>query len=227
MASKDYYAVLGVSKSATEDEIKKAYRKGALKYHPDKNKGDKQSEAKFKELNEAYETLKDSKKRKQYDTFGSEDAHFGGANPQQGQSGGFEDIFSHFQTGGRQTRYSQTFDTGDIFGSFFGQGAPDRRKTNIYQDDFQQESLDIETKISVPFFDFLLGGKVDISTSYGEKFTLKIPAGTKPSTRFKVKQKGKKQGASRWDLYVVAEAKMPKTIPENIKALLESIRYQI
>jgi len=68
---KDYYDLLGVGKNATTDEIKKAYRKLALKYHPDKNKGDKGAEAKFKEVNEAYEVLKDDKKRKQYDTFGS------------------------------------------------------------------------------------------------------------------------------------------------------------
>lgn len=68
MAS-DFYSVLGVSKTATEADIKKAYRKLAMKHHPDKNKGDKSSEKKFKEINEAYETLSDPKKRKQYDTF--------------------------------------------------------------------------------------------------------------------------------------------------------------
>ena len=77
--SKNPYDVLGVSRTATADEIKKAYRKLAMKHHPDKNKGDKASEAKFKEVSTAYEVLSDEKKRKNYDTFGSADAGgFGG-----------------------------------------------------------------------------------------------------------------------------------------------------
>lgn len=76
--SKNPYDVLGVSKTATADEIKKAYRKLAMKHHPDKNKGDKASEAKFKEVSAAYEVLSDEKKRKNYDTFGS--AETGGFN---------------------------------------------------------------------------------------------------------------------------------------------------
>jgi len=71
MAHKDPYSVLGVSKSATQDEIKKAYRKLAMQYHPDKNQGDKKAEEKFKELGAAYEVLGDVKKRKEYDTFSS------------------------------------------------------------------------------------------------------------------------------------------------------------
>lgn len=71
MTKKDPYSVLGVSKTATQDEVKKAYRKLAMQYHPDKNKGDKKSEEKFKEVNNAYEVLGDAKKRKEYDTFGS------------------------------------------------------------------------------------------------------------------------------------------------------------
>ena len=67
MPGKDYYKVLGVSKSASAEEIKKAYRKSALKYHPDRNKGDKAAEAKFKDVSEAYAVLSDAKKRKQYD----------------------------------------------------------------------------------------------------------------------------------------------------------------
>ncbi|MCB1176088.1 MAG: DnaJ domain-containing protein, partial [Leptospiraceae bacterium] len=70
MAEKSYYEILGVSRDANEDDIKKAYRKLAIKYHPDKNKGDKESEDKFKEATEAYEVLRDSNKRKMYDQFG-------------------------------------------------------------------------------------------------------------------------------------------------------------
>ena len=70
MAKRDYYEVLGVSKSASDDEIKKAYRKLAVKYHPDKNPGDKEAEAKFKEINEAHDVLSDKQKRARYDQFG-------------------------------------------------------------------------------------------------------------------------------------------------------------
>lgn len=74
MSKKDPYSVLGVAKSATQDEVKKAYRKLAMQYHPDKNKGDKKAEDKFKEINAAYEVLGDAKKRKEHDSFGSHGA---------------------------------------------------------------------------------------------------------------------------------------------------------
>jgi molecular chaperone DnaJ len=105
MAKRDYYEILGVAKSADEGEIKKAYRKLAIKYHPDKNPGDKAAEEKFKEAAEAYEVLSDSQKRRQYDQFG----HAGprGAGGFGGGSMNMDDIFSQF---------------GDIFGGAFGGG---------------------------------------------------------------------------------------------------------
>ncbi len=106
MSKRDYYEVLGVSKSASADEIKKAYRKQALKYHPDKNPGDKVAEEKFKEAAEAYEVLSDANKKARYDQFGH--AGMGGAGGFGGGFGGgmnMEDIFSQF---------------GDIFGGHFG-----------------------------------------------------------------------------------------------------------
>lgn len=131
MATKrDYYEVLGVPKTATSDEIKKAYRKMAIKYHPDKNPGDKEAEEKFKEAAEAYDVLSDSEKRQKYDRFGH---NMGGGNPFGGGAGGggyythmdMEDIFSQF---------------GDIFGDIFGgggrgsygraSGGAPRKKTN-------------------------------------------------------------------------------------------------
>src|SRR4029077_20670756 len=102
MDYKDYYKILGVSKSATQDEIKKAYRKLALKYHPDRNPGDKKAEEAFKELAEAYEVLSDAEKRPRYDQFGH--AAVGGATVQgHPGAGGYHDPFDIFEQvfGGR------------------------------------------------------------------------------------------------------------------------------
>ena len=106
MAKRDYYEVLGVAKNASEAELKKAYRRKAMKYHPDKNSGDKAAEEKFKEANEAYEILSDSQKRSAYDQFGHAgvDPSMGGGGFGGGQAGGFGDVF------------------GDIFGDIFGGG---------------------------------------------------------------------------------------------------------
>ena len=108
MTKRDFYEILGVSKSATADEIKKAYRKKAIEFHPDKNPGDKTSEEKFKEAAEAYEVLSDPQKKQRYDQYGH--AGLGGAAGGGGGYGGgmsMDDIFSHF---------------GDIFGGHFGGG---------------------------------------------------------------------------------------------------------
>jgi molecular chaperone DnaJ len=110
MAKRDYYEILGVNRNATADEIKKAYRQMAIKYHPDKNPGNKEAEDKFKEAAEAYEVLSDQQKRSNYDRFGHQGAGYGGG----GYSGGgmnMEDIFSQF---------GDVFGDDSPFGSFFG-----------------------------------------------------------------------------------------------------------
>jgi molecular chaperone DnaJ len=124
MAKRDYYEVLGVDKNASEDEIKKAYRKIAIKYHPDKNPGDKSAEEKFKEAAEAYDVLHDAQKRQQYDQFGFNAPGGGGT----GGFGGFggsmnmDDIFSMF---------GDIFGGHSGFGGFGGGGSRQARPTAI------------------------------------------------------------------------------------------------
>jgi molecular chaperone DnaJ len=142
--SKDHYKTLGVDKGASKDEIKKAFRKQAHKYHPDKKDGD---EAKFKEANEAYQTLSDEPKRAQYDRFGSAGPQFGGG---QGGFGGFD--FSGFQQ--QQGQGGVEFDLGDIFGEMFGGGFQrQRRGRNIalhMRLTFKESILGTKKKIKLP-----------------------------------------------------------------------------
>lgn len=141
MDKRDYYEVLGVSKDASDDELKKAFRKAAVKFHPDKEGGD---ETKFKEASEAYEVLKDKQKRQRYDQFGHAGvggSSAGGGNPFEGFSGfgngqGFE---FNFGDGG----------LGDIFGQFFGGGASNSRQPS--------RGRDIETHITLTFEDAVFG----------------------------------------------------------------------
>ena len=147
MADKrDYYEVLGVSKSATPDEIKKAYRQLAKKYHPDLNPDNKEAEAKFKEANEAYEILSDSDKKEKYDRFG-----FAGVDPSYGagQGGGGFGGFGGFDGG-------MDFDLGDLFGSFFGGfgGGGGRSNPNA-----PRRGSDIQTNIYITFEEAAKGCK--------------------------------------------------------------------
>ncbi len=141
MADKrDYYEVLGIGKSASEDEIKKAYRQLAKKYHPDLNPDDKAAEAKFKEVNEAYEVLSDGDKRARYDQFGHAgvDPNFGG-----GAGGG-----NPFQGAG--------FDIGDIFDSFFGGGFGGGRRQNP---NAPRQGSDVQANIAISFEEAAKGCK--------------------------------------------------------------------
>lgn len=145
MANKrDYYEVLGVSKTANSDEIKKAYRKLAMQYHPDRNPGNKEAEDKFKEATEAYEILSDEKKRAQYDRFGFQGVHSDFADAY--GSGGFD--FSSFFGGG-----GGGFDIDDIFSSFFGGGRSSSR---------QKRGRDIRYDLTLSLEDAVFGKKTEI-----------------------------------------------------------------
>jgi molecular chaperone DnaJ len=148
MSKRDYYEILGVSKSASADEIKKAFRKAAVQHHPDKEGGD---EAKFKEINEAYEVLKDQQKRQRYDQFGhagvgGNGGGNGGGNPFEGFGGfGGQNVNFDFGDGG----------LGDIFGQFFGGGGQQQRGP--------KRGRDVETSLTLTFEQAIFGVEEEIS----------------------------------------------------------------
>ena len=180
MAEKDYYEILGVKKTASEDELKKAYRNLAKKWHPDKHKGDKNAENKFKEISEAYAVLSDKEKREQYDRLGREAFGPGGANP----FAGFD--FSQFMGGGGRTRTRTTgrkgggIDFTDIFGDLFGGGGGGG---------FEPEPQTLQAELTIDFRDAILGTTMNLSVG-GESIRVKIPEGVGDGQKIRVPRKG-------------------------------------
>lgn len=213
MAKKDYYSVLNLTKSASENELKKAYRKLAMQYHPDQNPGDKVAEEKFKEVSEAYEVLSNPEKRKMYDQFGHAGAHTGGAGGFHGnpfQSGGFD--FGGFQggqsyggPGGQYSSQSAHDLFNDLFGDMFGQRrrgpAPQKGSDLKYTQkiSFEEASTGCEKRIQ---FIRQRNGKQDTAS-----LAVKIPSGVKQGQRLKLKGEGDTgvHGGPIGDLYVVID----------------------
>jgi len=162
LAKKDYYELLGLEKGASEDDIKKGFRKMALQYHPDRNKDNKEAEEKFKEINEAYQVLSDPQKKSQYDQFGHVDNN--------GQ-GGFEGGFDFSEMGG----------FGDIFESFFGGGFSGRNRKNG-----PAKGEDLEYNLNLTFEEAVFGVEKEISITRsencGECHGSGAKAGTSPKT---------------------------------------------
>jgi len=188
--AKSLYETLGVSENASAEEIKKAYRKLARKYHPDINK-DPEAQDKFKEINAAYEVLSDSEKKAQYDQFG--DSMFGGQNFHdfaRGQGAGvdLDEILRQMFGGGASGGFGG-FGSQGGFGGFGGFGAPD---------------LDINAKINIPFMTAIMGGKHKINVE-GDSFDIKIPAGIKSGETMRVRGKGKSYQGQRGDVLIKVE----------------------
>lgn len=183
--AKSLYETIGVSENASADEIKKAYRKLARKYHPDINK-DPEAVEKFKEINAAYEVLSDNKKKAQYDQHG--DSMFGGQNFHdfaQGQGGGVDlDEILRSMFGG-----------GGGFGGFGGGGGFSSSRGM---------DLDIQSTITVPFVTAIMGGTHSVSAN-GSTFDIKIPAGIKSGESMRVRGKGKKYQGQAGDLILKIE----------------------
>ncbi|MEO0407738.1 MAG: DnaJ C-terminal domain-containing protein [Cyanobacteria bacterium P01_A01_bin.135] len=219
---KDYYAVLGVEKRATADEIKRAYRKLARKYHPDMNPGDKQAENRFKDISEAYEVLSDPDKRKKYDQFGQywKQADSAGGWPQGATGGGpgvdgfdfsqygsFDDFINELlgrfntgsATGGRQG-YRYRTQTGSTSGGFATDG--------FGGDPFGNAGQDLESPIALSFADAFRGVQQRLSLG-SEVITVRIPPGAKSGSRIRVRGKGRPApyGNQRGDLYLIVQLK--------------------
>jgi DnaJ-class molecular chaperone len=199
MNNKDYYKILGVERGASQDEIKKAFRKLAHEHHPDKKGGD---DAKFKEASEAYSTLGDETKRKQYDQFGSgfSGAAGGGAGFNPNDFGGFD--FSGFQGQGGFNGQNMEFDLGDVFSAFFGGGRVRKGK-----------SIRVDTDIT--FKESIFGTEKEVRAGGNSRITIKIPPGIDNGTTLRVAGHGEPlEGGQPGDLhlhiYVIADPRFKK-----------------
>lgn len=192
MSKKDYYAVLGVGRGATAEEIKKAYRKLARQYHPDVNPGDKNAEEKFKQISEAFDVLSDEKKRGIYDRYG----YYSDQLPNEAATGagaGFD--FSRFESANFQDVFSE------IFSNLRG------RASNVYTQ--ASRGADLEQPIEISFDEAMRGLTVnlDIERNGGEKLAVKIPPGVDTGSRIRVAGKGQPGafGGAAGDLYIVTK----------------------
>jgi curved DNA-binding protein len=195
MAGKDYYKILGVDRNATEEQLKKAYRKLAMKYHPDRNKGDKRAEERFKEVNEAYAVLSDKEKRRQYDMFGAEGFQ---------QRFSREDIFRNFDFG--QVFKDFGFGSEDVFSRIFGgPGSGRQRAFGRGGDGFNfggsfgrtgqqpQKGVDLVLDLQVSFKEAVLGGTRTVSFARGgreERISVNVPPGISSGKKLRVPGKG-------------------------------------
>jgi curved DNA-binding protein len=196
MEYKDYYKILGVAKNASEKEIKAAFRKLARKHHPDVNPGSKEAEARFKEINEAYEVLGDKAKRKRYDELGANWDAFGrGAGPGQPWPGGgvrvdFEDLGG----AGGFSDFFRTFFGGGGFGGFGGAGGAEEA--------FNPPS-DAEGEVDLTLAEVFRGTTREVTVGSRRRVEVKIPPGVRDGSRVRVAgEGGRGGGGKRGDLYL-------------------------
>ncbi|MHB8578310.1 MAG: DnaJ C-terminal domain-containing protein [Ignavibacteriaceae bacterium] len=199
MEYKDYYKTLGVEKNANAEEIKKAYRKLAKKYHPDKNPGDKSSEEKFKEITEANEVLSDPEKRKKYDTLGSNWKQYQNAGNERGYNN-----YSNQRQYNVPPEYENLFGGAgfsDFFESFFGGNINAQRKGNTFRR--SRKGKDYEAILSISLEDAYNGVEREISVD-GKKLRVKITPGIQEGKKLRLKNQGAEGvgGGERGDLYL-------------------------
>ncbi len=209
MSGRDYYQILGVSKSASPEEIKKAYRKLAFKYHPDRNQGDKGAEAKFKDISEAYAVLSDAEKKKQYDMFGADGFHKRFTQEDIFRDFDFGSIFKEFgfRTGGRgpnifsqifggpgQAHYRGGGPFDSTYGAFGGQPQGMRGQNLVYELSVTLEEVATTTDKVISY---QVGGR-------HEKVSVKVPAGISTGKKLRLLGKGQpgSYGGPNGDLYI-------------------------
>lgn len=195
MANTDYYKTLGVSKNASDEEIKKAYRKLAMKHHPDRSMGDKAAEDRFKEISEAYAVLSDKEKRQQYDTFGSEGFH---------QRFSREDIFKEFDFGDILKEFG--FGGGARFS--FGAGSPFGARSRRTQT--RMKGSDLVYELPLTLREVITGTSKQVSFSHkgrSENVTVKIPKGMATGKKLRLSGKGEESpfGGPAGDLFIQAK----------------------
>ncbi len=209
----NYYDVLGVKKDCSAAEIKKAYRKLALKYHPDHNKGDKEAEEKFKQISEAYAVLSDEEKRKQYDAFGAEGFQQRYSQEDIFRGSNLSDILREFGLGGfgrggGSFHFSTSVNGASPFESIFGQGAPESNFHSAAGPRQQVKGQDLTYELSVTLEDILLGSEKKISLRRGgkiESVSVKVPRGIEAGKKLRLSGKGMASpaGGPPGDLYLV------------------------
>lgn len=199
--SQDYYQTLGLSKSASQDEIQKAYRKLARKYHPDLNPDDKVAHQKFKDIQLAYDTLNEPEKRRLYDQYGPEYER-AGASPFRGGTGGgagFEDIFGGH--GGPGGGFQFEGDLGDLFRQFTGGGGASGGRSRA-----PAKGRDVTTEHTIPFNTAILGGEASIPVrreGKSESLQVKIPPGVETGKKIRLRGQGEgSAGGPQGDLIV-------------------------
>ncbi len=215
MSANDYYKTLGVSKTASDAEIKKAYHKLALKYHPDKNQDDKNAEAKFKEISEAYAVLSDKEKRQQYDTYGSADFQ---------QRYSQEDIFRNFDLGdilrefgfggGSKAGFGRNFGGGGFSGSMggnpFANGMGGGCRSGAHRTS-QLKGNNLEYELPLTLEEIINGCKKTVTINHGgnnDTISVTIPKGMVPGKKIRVQGKGESSsyGGPRGDLFIKSKA---------------------
>lgn len=203
---RDYYADLGVARTATVEEISSAFRKLAARYHPDRNPGNKSAEEQFKRIAEAYNVLRDPKSRAAYDQGGFEQVR---VEPGFRGFDSTEDIFSHF---------------GDLFGEMFGRRVR-ARAYRRWPDEFDGESdLDLRREVSISVFTAMLGGSVDVPLAEGTA-EMTVPAGTQPGQQFRLAGQGTRdRRGRRGDVIVTVRVEIPRRLTPAQRRLLEQAR---
>ena len=233
----DYYKVLGINRTATQDDIRKAYRRLAKKYHPDTNAQDPRAQERFQEINEANAVLSDPEKRKKYDEYGEHWAH---AEEYEAQRRHYEQQYGKSRGGGFEEFTGQGFGGFDFGG--FGDFTRSAGNTGGFSDFFEQlfgggrarrngrgpaRGQDIHSHLTLPLTPAVLGGEVIVTTPLGETLRLKVKPGTQPGSKVRLRGKGMpapNDGGVQGNLIVTYDIALPTTLTEEQRGLFARLQ---